>query len=142
MTNPSVAFYLKTTSALVAAFAITLSGCSSYNQTNAGSTPTAIQQHQTNLGNVLTDNSGMTLYTFIKDKYKLSNCNNGCAAKWPPLFAQKNSVNSGRFSVITRADNSKQWALDGKPLYKWFKDKKPGDTTGNGVKSVWFVAKP
>jgi predicted lipoprotein with Yx(FWY)xxD motif len=28
------------------------------------------------------------------------------------------------------------------PLYLWVKDEKPGDTTGDGVNSVWHVAKP
>jgi len=140
MTNPSSPFLVKTAATLTAVIAITLSGCS-YNKTSTGNN-SDIQQYQTSLGKVFTDNKGMSLYTFAKDKYNTSNCNNGCAVKWPPLYAQKNTVSSGRFSVITRSDNSKQWALDGKPLYKWFKDKKPGDTTGNGIKSVWFIAKP
>ncbi len=140
MRNPSSPFFFKIATTLTAVTVITLSGCS-YNKTSASNTP-YIQQHQTSLGKIFTDSKGMSLYTFTKDKYNTSNCNNGCAVKWPPLYAQKNSVASGRFSVITRLDNSKQWALDGKPLYKWFKDKKPGDTTGNGIKSVWFIAKP
>ena len=140
MTNPSSPIFFKTAATLTAVLALTLSGCS-YNKTSASSN-SDIQQYQTSLGRVLTDSKGMSLYTFAKDKYNISNCNNGCAVKWPPLYAQKNSVASGRYSIITRSDNTKQWALDGKPLYKWFKDKKPGDTTGNGIKSVWFIAKP
>lgn len=138
MTNLSLASSLKTT-AVLAAITLALTGCS-YNKTSAV-TP-AIQKHQTNLGAVLTDNSGMTLYTFNKDQPNVSNCNNGCAIKWPPLLANGNASNNGRFTVIFRSDNSKQWAVDGKPLYRWFKDKKPGDTTGQGIKSVWYVAKP
>ena len=142
MTNPSSPFFLKTAAAITTVMLITLSGCS-YNKTSdAGNTD--IKQYQTSLGKVFTDSKGMSLYTFAKDKYNVSNCNNGCAVKWPPLYvknAQTSNIASGRFSVITRSDNSKQWALDGKPLYKWFKDKRPGDTTGNGIKSVWFIAK-
>ncbi len=128
-------------SAFIASITITLisSGCSNY---STNTSPQAIQQHHTSLGNVYTDNLGMTLYTFKKDKYNVSNCNNGCAVKWPPLLVHESATNKGSFSIITRADNSKQWALNGKPLYRWFKDKKPGDTTGEGIKSVWHVAKP
>ena len=128
-------------SVLIATISIALisSGCSNY---STSTTPQAVQQNHTNLGNVYTDNSGMTLYTFKKDKTNVSNCNNGCAVKWPPLLARDSATSKGNFSIITRADNSKQWALNGKPLYRWFKDKKPGDTTGEGIKSVWFVAKP
>jgi predicted lipoprotein with Yx(FWY)xxD motif len=49
---------------------------------------------------------------------------------------------SGDYSVVTRDDGSKQWAYRGKPLYFWSKDAKPGDTTGDGVKGVWRVARP
>ncbi len=128
-------------SAFIAVITIALisSGCSNY---STNTSPQAVQQHHTNLGNVYTDNLGMTLYTFKKDKYNVSNCNNGCAVKWPPLSVHESAKGKGSFSIITRADNSKQWALNGKPLYRWFKDKKPGDTTGEGIKSVWYVAKP
>ncbi len=134
--------YLKTglkTTVLLTAFAISFTGCSSYKRT---SSPSPIHQQQTKLGSVLTDSSAMTLYTFDKDRPNVSNCNNGCAAKWPPLFVGNQGNANKRFSVITRADNSKQWAFDSKPLYRWFKDKKSGDTTGDGIKSVWHVAKP
>ena len=60
--------------------------------------------------------NGMTLYVFDKD--------------------------SGDYSVITRDDGKKQWALKGKPLYYWAKDAKPGDKTGDGVLNIWHVAKP
>ena len=37
--------------------------------------------------------------------------------------------------------SEKMWAYQGQPLYYWIKDKKPGDTTGDGVGSVWHVVK-
>ncbi|MGH8849358.1 MAG: COG4315 family predicted lipoprotein, partial [Casimicrobiaceae bacterium] len=40
-----------------------------------------------------------------------------------------------------RDDGSKQWAYDGKPLYHWSKDKKPGDMTGDGFNGVWHAVK-
>jgi predicted lipoprotein with Yx(FWY)xxD motif len=48
---------------------------------------------------------------------------------------------SGDWTVIVRDDGGKQWAYKGKPLYTWSKDAKPGDKTGDGVNSVWHVAK-
>ena len=138
MNNLSLTSRLKKTIVLTAiSFAVV--GCS-YNHSNTSYSP--ILKQQTNIGAVLTDDSHMTLYTFDKDKSYISNCNNDCAIKWPPLLANNNGIANERFSVITRSDNSKQWALDGKPLYRWFKDKKPGDTTGNGIKSVWHIARP
>ena len=29
-----------------------------------------------------------------------------------------------------------------KPLYRWSKDQKPGDTTGDGFKNLWRVGRP
>ncbi len=96
----------------------------------------------TSLGEVLTGENGMTLYTFKKDTAGVSNCNDKCAANWPPLMAADGDMADGAYSIITRADGSKQWAKDGMALYFWVKDAKPGDTTGQGVNDVWDVAKP
>ena len=49
---------------------------------------------------------------------------------------------SGDWSIVTRDDGGKQWAYKGKPLYRWIKDQKPGDTTGDGVNQSWGIAKP
>ena len=40
---------------------------------------------------------------------------------------------------ITRDDGSMQWAYDGKPLYTFKMDEKPGDMKGDGMKDVWHV---
>lgn len=96
----------------------------------------------TKLGAVLTDARGMTLYTFDKDEAGKSNCAGECATNWPPFAAAADARAEGDWSVVTRADGAKQWAYKGKPLYTWVKDAKPGDTTGEGVKGVWRVAKP
>ncbi|MBL8460197.1 MAG: hypothetical protein JNM92_12600, partial [Zoogloea sp.] len=29
-----------------------------------------------------------------------------------------------------------------KPLYRWIKDQKPGDRSGDGVNAVWHLARP
>ena len=88
--------------------------------------------------------NGMTLYTFDKDVAGSgkSMCNGGCASNWPPLAAAAGDAGGGDYSVITRDDGARQWALKGKPLYFWAKDQKPGDKTGDGFNGVWQVAKP
>ena len=94
-------------------------------------------------GKILVNAKGMTLYIFDKDKAGTSNCNGGCAKKWPPVFSKaKKMMKDGDFSVIKRADGKMQWAYKGHPLYTWFKDKKAGQTTGDGVKGVWHLARP
>jgi predicted lipoprotein with Yx(FWY)xxD motif len=93
---------------------------------------------------VLTGPNGMTLYTFDKDTAGSgkSVCNGPCANNWPPLMATDADQASGDYSVLTRDDGKKQWALKGKPLYYWVKESKPGDKTGDGFNKVWQVAKP
>lgn len=98
--------------------------------------------NQTAIGSVLANPRGMTLYTFAHDTPGVSNCNGPCAVHWPPFRAPPGAQSFGAWSVIRRADGTTQWAYRGKPLYTWFKDKAPGETTGEGVGKVWHVARP
>jgi len=93
---------------------------------------------------VLTDAGGMTLYTFDRDVAGsgVSTCVDKCAANWPALRAQAGDQPRGDYSIITRADGARQWAFKGKPLYRWIKDQKPGERSGDGVNNVWHVAQP
>ncbi|MEO8120039.1 MAG: hypothetical protein ABI606_12050 [Rhodoferax sp.] len=86
----------------------------------------------------------MTLYTFDRDVTGSgkSACNGPCATNWPPLMAAESDKPSGDYTIVTRDDGTKQWAMKGKPLYYWSKDSKPGDKTGDGVNQVWHTAKP
>ncbi|HTT48436.1 MAG TPA: hypothetical protein VMG39_10610 [Pseudolabrys sp.] len=98
---------------------------------------------KTDKGEVLTDGKGMTLYTFDKDANGKSACNGKCADNWPPLMAASGAKAGEGYSTIKRDDGMMQWAYKGKPLYAWVKDKKPGDTTGDGfLNGAWHIAKP
>ncbi len=54
----------------------------------------------------------------------------------------KDGLAAADFGTIKRADGKKQTTFKGMPLYYFIKDKKPGDTMGQGVKDAWSVAKP
>lgn len=92
-------------------------------------------------GGMWTDMSGMTLYTFDKDKAGTSNCYDKCAKNWPPLKAESDAKASGDWSVVDRKDGTKMWAYKGHPLYTFVGDKKAGDAAGDGKAGVWHVAK-
>lgn len=98
------------------------------------------------IGSYLTDIKGMTLYTFKKDTPGKSACEGPCVDNWPLFYQEmveaKDGLVTGDFGTITRADGKKQTTYKGMPLYYFTKDAKPGDTTGNGFKDVWSVAKP
>ena len=107
-----------------------------------GKMPAGVHEMKASNGKmVLADAKGMTLYTFAKDTKGASNCNDGCAKNWPPLAAAADAKPMGEWTVITRADGSRQWAYKGMPLYLWVKDSKPGDATGDGV-GAWAAAVP
>lgn len=96
----------------------------------------------TSKGKALVDAKGMTLYVFDRDTTGASNCNGQCAVNWPPLLAAAGDAGSGQWTVIARADQSKQWAYKGRPTYTFSKDTKPGDVKGDGVNGVWHIAAP
>ena len=85
---------------------------------------------------------GMTLYTFDKDTAGKSACNGKCAENWPPALASDGAKPMGAWTLVTRDDGLKQWALNGKPVYAFVKDAKPGDKVGDGfMNGAWHVAK-
>ena len=88
---------------------------------------------------MMVDHKGMTLYTFDKDSGGKSMCNDDCAKNWPPMMAPAGATAEGKWSVIKRDDGKMQYAYDGKPLYTFVKDTKPGDMTGDKMKDVWHV---
>lgn len=95
------------------------------------------------------DRDGFTLYTFENDRGAggegsgSSNCNGSpCAANWPPLYAEAGATDWGDFTVIDRDDSTRQWAFKGMPLYFYVGDTAAGDTNGEGLSNVWYVARP
>jgi predicted lipoprotein with Yx(FWY)xxD motif len=93
-------------------------------------------------GNALVDAAGMTLYTFDRDTYWSSACNEQCAVNWPPLVVAAGAKPVGDHTMIARDDGRRQWAYKGKPLYVSVKDRKPGDQTGEAFDNLWRVARP
>ncbi|MEU0026769.1 SCO0930 family lipoprotein [Streptomyces sp. NPDC006335] len=100
------------------------------------------------LGDVLTDATGLSLYRFDEDTAEppKSNCNGDCATAWPPVPADDASAGAGidkaLLGEVTRADGSKQLTIAGWPAYRYAKDTKPGDLTGQGVGGKWYALAP
>lgn len=80
------------------------------------------------------DASGMTLYSYGKDPSGRSLCVGECEKLWPPALAEADAEPLGDWSVIRRDDGSSQWALKGKPLYRYAKDVDIGSIAGNSPK--------
>ncbi len=97
------------------------------------------------LGSILTDAQGMTLYTYKNDAPDKSNCTGGCATLWPPLTIGFDVTPgagpgvSGNIGVLERSDGTYQVWYNDAPLYRYSKDSQPGDTNGNGLNGLWSV---
>jgi len=96
------------------------------------------------VGDILTDGGGMTLYTYSGDKAGESRCYGECAVKWPPLLVAGEPTAPHRISrevgVTARSDGGMQVTYRGRPLYRYFKDKMAGNSYGHGVNGEWFIA--
>jgi predicted lipoprotein with Yx(FWY)xxD motif len=102
----------------------------------------------TELGQILTDADGFTLYTFAQDTVGsgTSACVDNCADIWPPLTEDGEPTApegaTGELGTIERADGTTQVTYEGLPLYRYVQDNSPGDTNGHEVGQIWFVATP
>ena len=117
--------------------------------TTAGdeSTPFTVQvTTHPDLGVILTDGEGMTLYLFTRDSEGESVCYDDCASAWPPLTVDESATVPdglpGAVGTTERRDGSVQVTYNGMPLYYFQNDRQPGDVSGQGVGDVWFVVNP
>lgn len=107
--------------------------------------PTVLVGQSETFGQFLTGPAGLTLYVFTKDTSGASNCAGACLEKWPPLTVEGKAVPpvglQGNLGTMTRADGRVQVTYNGMPVYHWYNDKQPGDTSGHEFNKLWFVAR-
>jgi predicted lipoprotein with Yx(FWY)xxD motif len=102
----------------------------------------------TDLGTVLVDTEGYTLYFFDPDTADVAACTDACAQAWPPLSWLNDGTVGGDAdpAMLGVADRdgapSPQATYNGHRLYTYSGDSAPGDTTGNGVGDVWHAVTP
>jgi predicted lipoprotein with Yx(FWY)xxD motif len=102
------------------------------------------------LGRILVDGKGITLYDFVKDKRGASSCYGACAALWPPLITKGKphagtGVRASLLGTTKRKDGKLEVTYNHHPLYYFVTDRKPGQTTGQGVNQFggpWWVLSP
>lgn len=117
------------------------SGASSTSGAAQVKTATAMVKGQS--ATILTNSQGMTLYYRTSDTASASTCTGSCISTWPPLHTSGTpmaaSSLSGTLSSLHDA-NGTQVTYNGHLLYTYSGDSKPGDTNGEGIGGVWFVA--
>ena len=135
----------------VAALAIAVAGCgggsggtssgayggSSGAPAVAGAGRASVALAHSNLGTILVDGQGRTLYLFEADKGTASSCDGACASAWPPLTTDQQpiagpGVSASKLGTTTRGDGTTEVTYNGHPLYTFVGDRAPGQTTGHG----------
>jgi predicted lipoprotein with Yx(FWY)xxD motif len=99
------------------------------------------------VGEVLVDSKGFTLYYFEKDEGGKSACYGACAEGWPPLRTEgapkgTGGVQAAKLGTTKRRDGSEQVTYAGWPLYTYVADKKPGEANGNDIDAFgaeWYA---
>ena len=116
----------------------------------AGTAGTVVSTANSNLGRILVNSRGHTLYLFGKDRNGKSACSGQCATFWPPLIANgKPRVAGGAkaslIGTMKRADGRRQVTYNHHPLYTFAKDKQKGQTNGEGLNAFganWYAVSP
>jgi predicted lipoprotein with Yx(FWY)xxD motif len=102
------------------------------------------------LGPVIVDSEGLTLYDFHKDKGGKSSCYGACAGAWPPLLTEgepkaEAGAMSNQLGTTKRKDGTVQVTYAGWPLYTYVGDKGPGEANGNDFSQFgaqWYALMP
>ena len=126
-------------------FAVTPDGKKAGAQQPTTALPALSLTDDADLGKIIRDGKGRTLYRFTKDTAwpMKSNCEGACLEKWRPAklvdLDKIEGIDPKKLISYTRSDGSKQLTIDCWPLYWFTGDKTPGDTNGQGVGGTWFA---
>ncbi len=109
------------------------------------STPTAsggLSLVATDLGDIVVDDSGFTIYSFQPDLQGESTCYDQCEATWPvvnEVSAVGDGLDASLLGTTTRTDGSVQATYNDWPLYYFANDSSAGDRNGQGSGAAWYV---
>jgi predicted lipoprotein with Yx(FWY)xxD motif len=140
---------------LLLAFALVLSACQpggagiadTGDQSPANGDVVVRVASHSELGDLLVDDNGMTLYVFANDGPNQSNCTGECSNNWPPLRTEGNpqagqGVDPNLIGSAPLDDGTQIVTYNQRPLYYWAQDSEPGQASGHGVGGIWFVVSP
>ncbi|HZD17166.1 MAG TPA: hypothetical protein VE669_03390 [Actinomycetota bacterium] len=112
-----------------------------------GGKDATIAVEDSDLGQIVVDADGRTLYAFLPDDRGESTCYDDCAANWPALAVEgeasaADGLNADLLGTTEREDGTLQVTYGGWPLYHYAADEAAGDVNGQGVGDVWYVVSP
>lgn len=135
---------------LLVGLTVLIAACGSAAETPTPvTTPSAVSggitTADTDLGTILVDGEGMTLYGFTEDIDGASTCYDGCARRWPPVPGSARpgaGLDADVFTTTQRDDGESQLVAGASPLYTFVEDEAPGEVNGHGSGDVWFAVGP
>jgi predicted lipoprotein with Yx(FWY)xxD motif len=115
-----------------------------------GERPALTAQEVADLGTVLIDQDGRTLYRFDEDSADppTTTCVGDCAEKWPPFVVDRDAkllvdgIEDSAVGLLERPDGSTQLTVNGWALYRFSGDTAAGATEGQGVGGAWYAITP
>jgi len=124
--------------------------------TSAAASPTADPDAVTfsatsvgEVGTVLIDSEGYTLYLLAPEKNGKIECVKECLDFWPAIVVESgqtaaagDGVDASLLGTIERPEGGIQVTYGGYPVYLFAGDKKAGQANGQGVQDVWFAITP
>jgi predicted lipoprotein with Yx(FWY)xxD motif len=110
-------------------------------------TSATISLRTTDLGRILVNSRGRTLYLFAKDRNGKSACSGQCAKYWPPLLARGKptagpGVKRSLIRTTRRGDGKLQLTYNRHPLYTFALDGRAGQTNGQRMSAFgarWYA---
>jgi len=153
---------------LVAAVALVITGCGGDTDTAAPVTfppsePTSTTQSpqqaigiaddaggtitvaDSEVGPILVDQDGITLYIHTLDEGGVATCTGPCAETWPPVespVSPGDDIDAPLLGATIGDLGTTQATFNGWPLYRYTGDTAAGDVTGQGLDEVWFAVSP
>ena len=82
-----------------------------------------------------------SIYVYDRDKGGLPSCTGQCALLWLPVIASGSANPVGEWTLVERADRSRQWRYRNRPVYTYAHDK-AGQTSGAEVDGLWHLVQP
>ena len=149
--------------AMAAVAAIGMTACSNSDNGTAAATttaPTSVATSPTadpnavtidatsvgDVGTVLVNSEGFTLYLLAPEKNGKIVCVKQCLKFWPAVTldsgqsaAAGDGVDSSLLGTTDRPEGDTQVTYGGYPVYLFAGDKQPGQANGQGVEKVWFA---
>jgi predicted lipoprotein with Yx(FWY)xxD motif len=130
----------------LAAVPLAIAACGSSSDgggTGTGATKAPISSaDKAEVGRVIVDAQGFTLYRFTAEAQGRPVCTGSCAKTWPPATVTSKSGLPDHVATVDRPDGGGlQLTYDGHPLYRYAGDKSSSDANGEGVGGQWYAVK-